>query len=113
MSRPDGATAPAILITSHFVHVPGFYKLETEATNGEIEQYLENHQDDEDRLKHWENKYARFKEKFQVDDVKARPYPALFIAYRMAKKYAASVGGLLPTEAEWEFAARSHGEEGR
>ena len=34
-------------------------------------------------------------------------YPAVCVAYGVAIKYAASVGGRLPTEAQWEFAAKS------
>jgi formylglycine-generating enzyme required for sulfatase activity len=40
-------------------------------------------------------------------------YPAIFINRTNAQKYAESVGGRLPTEAEWEFAARSGGQERR
>ena len=34
-------------------------------------------------------------------------YPAVCIDYRTARQYALSVGGLLPTESEWEYAAKS------
>jgi serine/threonine-protein kinase len=38
-------------------------------------------------------------------------HPAVNVTWREAMNYAASLGGLLPTEAQWEFAAR--GTEGR
>ena len=37
-------------------------------------------------------------------------YPAVCVDYRLATSYALSVGGLLPTEAEWELAAKSRNE---
>jgi serine/threonine-protein kinase len=43
----------------------------------------------------------------EQDPAGAPLYPAAGIGYRMARKYARSVGGRLPTEGEWELAARS------
>ena len=39
-----------------------------------------------------------------------REFPAVGISHALATDYADSVGGKLPTEAQWEFAARSRGQ---
>ncbi len=43
------------------------------------------------------------------DKEKLRDHPATGVSYAMAVKYARWIGGDLPTEAQWEFAARSRG----
>ena len=43
----------------------------------------------------------------KLPEDKASRLPAVSVSYRAARKYAASVGGLLSTEAQWEYAAKS------
>jgi serine/threonine-protein kinase len=100
---PDGNP-----ITSHYIRVPGFYIQEAEVTNGEIEHYLHEHKEDDADLREWKQIYAKFRQRNPtLKDEVARRYPAVGIAYPMARKYARMMGGLLPTEAEWEWAAKS------
>ncbi len=93
-------------ITPHHVRVRSFYIQETEVTNGEFESYDKDHPDDPGQTK-WRNWLTRF----QVDHPDATNYPAACVDFRVARKYARSVGGLLPTEAQWEWAAKSRHDE--
>lgn len=94
--------------TPHYVRVPGFYIQESEVTNGEIEHYLANvRQDDDTLLEPWKTTFDGLIKNYGITLEKARLYPAVGIDARVARRYAASVGGLLPTESEFEFAAKS------
>ncbi len=112
--RGDPATGPPELdfqnkpITHHFVRVRGYYIQETEVTNGEIESYAKDHPRDLDvELKGWKNWYDGFRRDYPEAAKEATRYPAASVNYSAARKYALSVGGLLPTEAQWEWAAKS------
>ena len=95
---------------SHYVKVPGFYIQETEVTNDEMERYEKEHPEAGADLQSWKNFYKGFREANGIAKEKIRSYPAVCISYSLARKYASSVGGLLPTEAEWEWAAKSRQE---
>ena len=108
--RPDQGAAtdgPGNPLTPHHVRLGGFYIQETEVTNGEIQRYLDAHPDEEKNLRTWRDAYESFRSNNQIDDTKMSQYPAVCVGYGVAIKYAASVGGRLPTEAQWEFAAKS------
>jgi eukaryotic-like serine/threonine-protein kinase len=89
-------------LTPHYVSVGGFYIQETEVTNSEIDRYSKERRDGPGI-----GKWRTFLDKFQIDRPDVTKYPAVSIDYITAKRYAESVGGRLPTEAEWEWAAKS------
>jgi serine/threonine-protein kinase len=91
----------------HFVRVRGFYIQDREVTNGEIQRYRDTHPEDEKLLADWRQWYDSFRDEFKLPEDKASRLPAVSVSYRAARKYAASVGGLLSTEAQWEYAAKS------
>jgi formylglycine-generating enzyme required for sulfatase activity len=87
MGSPPGTGDP-FERPAHPVDVSPFYIQEHEVTNAEYRRFDPNH----DRL--------------APDD-----YPVVNVTWYEATAYAAWLGGSLPTEAQWEFAAR--GQEGR
>ncbi len=112
--RPDQSAAidgPGNPLTRHHVRVRGFYMQETEVTNGEIERYLGAHPDEEKNLRNWRDSYESFRKNNQIDDAKMSHYPAVCVGYGLATSYAAWVGGRLPTESQWEYAANSRNDE--
>jgi eukaryotic-like serine/threonine-protein kinase len=95
----------------HSVRVPDYYIQETEVTNAEIAAYIKADPDREKDLKFWQGLYSDLCGGNTKEEIaRAGRFPATLIDYRTARKYAASVQGLLPTEAEWEYAARSRGQ---
>jgi serine/threonine-protein kinase len=92
-------------MTPHHVRVRNFYIQETEVTHGEILSFSKRYPN-EPGLSRWQEWLS----KFEADHPNSTNYPAVCIDYSVARKYALSVGGLLPTEAQWEWAAKSRHE---
>jgi serine/threonine protein kinase/formylglycine-generating enzyme required for sulfatase activity len=112
--RGDLASKPALdgrgnSCTPHWVKISGFYLQETEVTNGELEDYLELHPGASEILASWNEYYANLKSIIQPA-AKARRFPAANLSHEAAQFYAREVGGRLPTEGQWEFAAKSRDE---
>ena len=94
--------------TPHEVEVSGFYIQETEVTNKEIDAYLRKNP--EAKLMSWKKGLSVLIDDAKRPEVEVMQYPAVFIDRATAQKYAQAVDGRLPTEAEWEYAARSRGQ---
>jgi serine/threonine protein kinase/formylglycine-generating enzyme required for sulfatase activity len=90
----------------HWVELSGFYIQETEVTHEQIEKYLEVHPEAAENLKSWEAYYKSVRKKTNPE-ANAKRYPAACIGYLAARQYARDMAGQLPTEAQWEFAAKS------
>jgi serine/threonine-protein kinase len=89
-----------------WVRVSGFYIQETEVTNGEIEAYLESNFEAQDDLRNWRDYFKSLRATVKPVE-RAKRFPAACISYLAAERFARAVGGRLPSEAEWEFVAKS------
>ena len=93
-------------ITPHWVLVRSFYIQETEVTNAEVEDYMKHYAGDAAPFQKWRDFYTNQKRKIKPVE-RAQRFPAACISYLAARTFARERGGRLPTEAEWEFAAKS------
>jgi len=92
----------------HEVDVSGFYIQETEVTNKEIQAFSKKNP--EAKLASWNESLSVLINDTKKPEEEVMRYPAVLIDRATAQKYAQSVEGRLPTEAEWEYAARSRGQ---
>ena len=85
------STSRASRSTAHLVRVRGFYIQETEVTIGEFKTYAKGHPDEPGV-----NRWRGWLETFRREHPDPSKYPAACVDYRLARKYARSVGGMLP-----------------
>jgi serine/threonine-protein kinase len=97
-------------VPAHPVKLSGFYLQETEVTNGQFEDYLDRNQSA--RPIDWERVYEVLKKQAGGRE-EARSHPAVNLSRIQALAFARSLDAQLPTEAQWEFAARSRGDKRR
>jgi formylglycine-generating enzyme required for sulfatase activity len=96
---------------SHLVTLSSFYMQETEVSIAEFRRFCSHKNwgasDPEvaDFFKAWDS----ISHLISRDPEKIPDIPATGVSHRVAEDYARWVGGYLPTEAQWEFAARSGG----
>ncbi len=86
----------------HEVTISSLRILRHEVTNAELRRLAPDHPSDAIREEENAELRSYYESRFTADDL-----PAAFVSWYQAYTYAAWIGGRLPTEAEWEYAARA------
>jgi eukaryotic-like serine/threonine-protein kinase len=92
---------------AHLVYLDPFYIQETEVTFCKMEWFFETHRH-VDRPEEYLEALRHLKVRC-ASTAEALEHPAVCITRELAGQFAESIGGRLPTEAEYEYAARSGG----
>jgi serine/threonine-protein kinase len=94
----------------HLVRLSSYYMQETEVTFGEFNHFCEEtHRDRHDADLKNGYSYAWDAQRMKMREAELRGHPAVGVPRKLAEAYAHHVGGELPSEAQWEYAARSQG----
>ncbi len=94
----------------HVVRLSSFYLQETEVTFGEFARFCEETargRNDADLKDGFYYAWDTLRMKMSEDEL--RKHPAVGVTRKLAEVYAHHVGGELPWEVQWEYAARSRG----
>jgi len=93
----------------HRVRLSSFYMQETEVTFGEFERFCKETGRDRNDADLKDGFYYAWAS-LRMTEEEVRKHPAVGVTRKLAEVYAHHVGGELPSEAQWEFAARSRGQ---
>jgi eukaryotic-like serine/threonine-protein kinase len=96
----------------HQVTLSSYYMQEYEVTIDEFSRFCQDTHlgDSLGQAKSFYRELNKLKDDREVPKSLISEYPATGVTHRLAEQYAQQVGGELPSEAQWEFAARSRGE---
>lgn len=100
-ASPKDANAEEIEKPQHSVTLPNYWILETEVTNENYAQCVKDNKCTSPQEKSSNTRPEYF------GNPKYSNFPVVYVTYDQAQAYCKSIDGKLPTEAEWEKAARA------